>query len=339
MDGLTENNKSKRVIIYGAGAVGGVVGGHLARVEKKVILIGRPGHVNAIRQHGLRLVTPTGTHILRLPAVTTPNQIDFGPDDVVFLCVKGQNTDEALRDLHAVTEDVPIFCFQNGVRNEEIATQYFPRVYGVMVRVGSNVFLTNGEVITLRDPPGLLALGRYPTGRDDLVEAVAADLRTAGYSVLVTSDVMPYKWGKLMANLTNAIRAITNVKVDDRGDDYNRIAKAVQQEAQEILVQAGIRWVSREELAKEWPESAIQPRSTSDVEARGKSSTWQSLTRQQGTVETDFLNGEIVRLAERLGRQAPVNEALLHVSQQMAAKRELPGKYTPTELSRLIGLD
>jgi len=321
-----------RVVIYGAGAIGGVVGGHLAYVGQDVILIGRPGHVKAIQGHGLRFITPSGTHILRLPAVITPDHIDFGPDDVVFLCMKGQNTEEALCDLRAVTEDVPIFCFQNGVRNEELATRYFPRVYGVRVLVGG-VYFTDGEVSARRDPPGWLIMGRYPTGTDDMVEAMATKLRTAGFLVMVTPDVMPYKWGKLMRNLANAIGAITNA----RGDDIDVIVKAVRQEAQEIFTQAGIRWISAEELALEWPESTIQPRSSLPIEAQ--SSTWQSLARRQGTIESDFLNGEVVRLAKKLGRQAPINEGLLRISQEMAANRELPGKYTPAQLCALLRLD
>lgn len=322
-----------RVIIYGAGAIGCVVGGHLASAEYDVVLIGRPGHINAIRQNGLRLITPTGTKILHLTAFTSPNEIDFGRDDVVFLCMKGQDTEEALSDLRKVTKDVPIFCFQNGVQNEEVAIRYFPKVYGVRVNLGG-VFLTNGEVMARRDPPGWFIMGRYPTGTDDLVEVMAANLRDAGFFVKVTPDVMPYKWGKLMGNLGNAINAITNLR---GGDDNDRVAKAVRQEAREILAQAGIRWVSDEELAREWLECTSQPRSILDIEA--KSSTWQSLARRQGTVESDFLNGEIVRLAKRLGTQAPINETLLRICQEMAAKRELPGKYTPTELLRLVGLD
>ena len=331
MSRLTENNSNTRMIVYGAGAVGSVVGGHLARVGNNVILISRPGHANAICQQGLRFVTPSGTHILPLPAVTAPDQIDFGPDDVVLLCMKSQNTNQALRDLRTVVQDVPIFCFQNGVRNEEIATQYFRRVYGVMVRVGGT-FLTNGEVTGCWDPPGWLIIGRYPTGTDDLAEVVAANLRTAGFFAMVTPDVMPYKWGKLMINLANAISAITNT----RGDDDDRIAKAARQEAREILAQAGIHWISRDDLALEWPESAIKQRSI--VDSQMQNSTWQSLTRQQGSVESDSFNGEIAQLAARLESRAPVNETLLRISQQMAANHEPPGKYTSTELCRLIGL-
>ncbi len=332
MSELVESNKSIRTIIYGAGAVGGVVGSHLALAGKEVILIGRPDHMNAIREHGLRFVTPTDTHTLRLPAVTEPGQIDFRPEDVVLLCVKSQNTDEALRDLHTAVGDIPIFCFQNGVRNEEIAIRHFPRVYGVAVSMGG-VFVNNGEVITRVDPPGQFIMGVYPVGTDDLVSAVATNLRDAGFYVLVTSDVMPYKWGKLITNLSNAIGAITNM----REGDNNRILRAAQQEAREILSKAGIRWISAEELALQWPETTAQPRSRLDIEAQW--STWQSLARQQGTVETDFLNGEIVQLAERLGTQASINERLLRIVQQMATNRELPGKYTSAELCRLVGLD
>jgi 2-dehydropantoate 2-reductase len=320
-----------RVIIYGAGAIVCVVGGHLSLTNTEVVLIGRPGHVNAINKNGLHFITPTGIHDLQILAVTAPNQIEFQPDDVILLCVKGQNTNEALQDLRAVIADIPVFCLQNGVRNEEIAVTFFPRVYGTMVRVGG-IYITDGEVTARRDPPGWLIMGCYPSGTDDLVEDVAKKLRIAGFLVLVTPDVMPYKWGKLMGNLANSIVAITST----RDGDFNRIFRATQQEAQELLAQADISWVSNQQLAEEWPDSAVRPRSVLRTDAQ--SSTWQSLKRQQGTVETDFLNGEIVRVAERLGTKAPINEALLNIMQEMAANREPPGKYTPTELCRLIDL-
>jgi 2-dehydropantoate 2-reductase len=320
-----------RLIIYGAGGIGCVIGGHLARTGHNVLLIGRPGHVKAINEHGLHLVTPTGTYTLQIPAATEPDKIDYEADDVVFLCMKGQNTEAALRDLRAVTEDVPIFCFQNGVRNEEVATKYFPRVYGIMVRVGA-VYLTDGEVIARRDPPGWFIIGCYPSGTDELVEAVAAELRTAGFLAKTSPDVMPYKWGKLMGNIGNAVNAIT----DAGGVGGNPVTDAAQQEFRNILAQAGIRWVSGKEVEQEWPEITAPLRGSLDVKAR--SSTWQSLARRQGAVETEFLNGEVVRLAKRLGTQAPINETLMRISQEMATNREPPGKYTLAQLSALLGL-
>lgn len=83
--------------------------------------------------------------------------------------------------------------------------------------------------------------------------ALAADLRTAGFLVMVTPNVMDYKWGQLIRNLYNVITAIT----DAAGDDGKRIYEAAREEAQEILAQAGIRWISEEEIEQEWPESTI----------------------------------------------------------------------------------
>ena len=321
-----------RIIIYGAGAVGGVVGSYLALSGSDVILVCRPGHAAAIRDYGLQLVTPTTTHVLHIPSVSTPEQIYFQSCDVVFISVKSQDTESTLKYLRELVADIPVFCFQNGIRNEEIASKYFPRVYGVRVRVDS-IFLKDGEVMARRNPPGWLILGLYPAGKDSLVESVAERLGSAGFYTKVTTDVMPYKWGKLLDNLSNAIIAITDTNVGAN----NPFAKAAREEAEDILTQAGIRSIGKDELIKDWPEIAIKPRHSLAINA--KSSTWQSLSRRLGSVETDFLNGEIVRVATKLGRKAPVNDMLLRISKQMAENHEPPGKYTMAELARLLGLE
>ena len=320
-----------RFIIYGAGGIGGVIGGHLARTGHDVVLIGRPGHVNAINKNGLRLVTPTGIYTLKIPAVTEPKQIKFTADDVVLLTMKGQNTEEALKELKKVTQAVPIFSFQNGVRNEEIAVKYFPKVYGAMVRVGAE-YLTDGEVTARRDPPGWFVIGCYPKGTDKLAEAVAVELRAASFIVKTSEDVIPYKWGKLMGNLNNAIDAITGVG----GREARELSQAAQKELSDALAKAGIRLVSQEQVGKEMPE--VNAPLKGNLDTGGGSSTWQSLTREQGSVETEFLNGEVVRLAKKVGLKSPVNEMLLRISQEMAAKHQKPGAYTPAQLMAEAGL-
>ena len=319
-----------RYIIYGAGGIGSIMGGHLARTGHEVVLIGRPGHVSAINKSGLRLITPTGTYVLRIPAVTSPVQIDFNAGDAVFLCMKGQDTEKALKDLKKASADTPVFCFQNGVRNEETAAGYFRRVYGVMVRVGA-VYLNDGEVIARRDPPGWYIIGKYPAGTDKLTETAAEDLRKAGYLVRTSAEVMPYKWGKLMTNLSNAIGAITNGDMEST----RPISRAAFEEARSIIEKAGIKWISQEQVARDWPEITAPLRG--QIKTEEQSSTWQSLARKQGSVETDYLNGEIVRAAKRLGIRAPINEKLVSISQEMAANHEIPGKYTPARLSEMLG--
>ena len=320
-----------RFIVYGAGAIGGTVGGHLAMGGYEVLLVGRAGHVRAIRQHGLQFVTPQGTHILHLPAVTGAAGIEFQKDDVVLLSVKSQGTEAAVRELSSAVADVPIFCFQNGVRNEEVAARYFGRVYGVMVRIGGT-YLRDGEVIGRRDPPGAAAIGCFPEGVDDLAESVAAALRAVDFAVLVVPDVMRYKRGKLMGNLGNAVGAITNA----RDEETERIAEAARAEARMVLAGAGVDWFPHERLRREW--SGLDRPVRGRVNMRAYSSTWQSLMRGVGTAEAESLNGEIVRLAGETGLAAPINSALTRIVMDMAAQREPPGRYTPVELAALVGL-
>jgi 2-dehydropantoate 2-reductase len=326
------NKEGARIIIYGAGAIGCALGGHLAMAGTEVLLIGRPGHIAEINLHGLRFVNPNGTHILKLAGYTSPAQISFRPSDLIFLTVKSQNTDEAMRDLRKTVEDIPVFSFQNGVRNEETILHYFPRVYGAMIRIGAE-YVRDGEVLVRRDPPGWVVISRYPRGKDELLESAAARIRTAGFFALVAEDALPYKWGKLMLNLANAIGAITN----ERGAENGRIAEAAQKEAAAILSQAGIAWTTHEQTVQQWPEINQKPRKVISTEAQ--SSTWQSLARRQGTVETDYLNGEIVKVAARIGKEAPINAGLLRIATLMAENRELPGKYSSSELMKILGID
>mgnify|MGYP001247201627 CR=1 FL=1 len=82
-----------RVIIYGAGAIGGVTGGELALAGFDTLFIGRAHLVNALNEKGLKVISPAGSPVVRVDAVTGPDRITFRPDDVVFLSVKSQDTE------------------------------------------------------------------------------------------------------------------------------------------------------------------------------------------------------------------------------------------------------
>ncbi|HUO38393.1 MAG TPA: ketopantoate reductase C-terminal domain-containing protein [Mycobacterium sp.] len=79
------------------------------------------------------------------------------------------------------------------------------------------------------------------------------------------------------------------------------------------------------------------PRPVPGWNQRGRNSTWQSLIRQTGDVETDFLNGEIVRLAHRLSMAAPVNSVLASPGREAAREGQGPGRYTASQLAALLG--
>ncbi len=159
-----------RFVVYGAGAIGGVVGGRLAQHDQEVVLIARGEHHDAIRDDGLRLVAPdptSGTVTLTIPVVSHPAGIDFRDDDVVLLAMKSQHTGKALSTLAAQrAPSVAVVCVQNGVANEPAALRLFEDVYGVCV-VCPALHLDPGVVEAHAGPiTGILDLGRFPGGTD-----------------------------------------------------------------------------------------------------------------------------------------------------------------------------
>ena len=318
-----------RTIIYGAGGIGSVVGGHLARTGHEVVLIGRPGHVDAINTNGLTLITPTGTYNLKVPAVKHPQEIQFRPDDVVFLTMKSQDTEDAVKTLKMCVDQIPIFCLQNGVRNEETASRLFRDVYGSTVRVGA-LFINKGEVTARTDPAGWLIMGRYRQGIDERLEVVARQCSRSNMIVKVVPNIMRYKWGKTLNNIQTAVGAITNAG----SAECAKLHKLARKEFQDLLNEAGIDYAEDSKITQEWPEFNVSFAQFAKGEAQN--STWQSLAKKTGSVENEFFNGEVVRLASRLGKQAPINEGLNRIMQGMAANREVPGKYSVGELENIL---
>src|SRR5688572_26985149 len=102
-----------RLIIFGAGAIGGVVAGRLHRVGGDVAVIARGAHLAAIRAGGLRVESPTEVFTVAVPAFEHPAQVDWRPGDVVLLAVKTQDAEAALHDLAAVAPGAPVVCLTN----------------------------------------------------------------------------------------------------------------------------------------------------------------------------------------------------------------------------------
>ena len=152
-----------KYVIYGAGAVGSLVGAYLSRAGTEVVLLGRPAHVAAIQAGGLRVKTNTGKEVIPVRAVADLREVGSSSGDVVLVAVKTQDTGLACAALARWAPlDVPIFCLQNGVRGEEIAAHTFRNVYGVVLSLGVRL-AGPGEIVNYTGV-NLLTIGRYPTG-------------------------------------------------------------------------------------------------------------------------------------------------------------------------------
>ena len=316
---------STRFVVVGAGAIGGVVGGRLAQHGHDVVLVARGAHLERLQSAGLRIADPEREVTLRVPAVGHVADAGVSDDDVVLLCVKGQETAAALVALAScVPDSVPVACLQNGVDNERVALRMFERVYAVNVSVPA-AFLVPGTVIAYCAPvTGILDLGRYPSGVDDTASALAAAFRSATFASEARDDIMPWKWSKLLINLTNAIEAICGPEAR-----WGKLAEMVRSEALDCLGAAGIEPVSdHEERARRG--DLLQIRTVGGRERPGGSS-WQSLARGTGSIETDSLNGEIVLLGRLHDVPTPVNAHLQRVSREFARDSTPPGAMTEDE--------
>ena len=315
-----------RFVVYGAGAVGGVVGARLSEHGHDVVLIARGAHHDAIRDGGLRVDSPDGTVTVAVPVVDHPARLTLGSDDVVLLAMKGQDTAGALHDLALVAPpDTPVVCLQNGVVNERRALRLFPDVYGVCVMCPTG-FLEPGVVQAWSTPmTGSLDVGRYPTGTDDVSALVAAAFEASTFRSVDRPDVMRWKYGKLLMNLVNAAEAAFGPTAR-QGD----LAARVRAEGEACLAAAGIEVPSADE-ERAHRRGVVQ---VGKIEGRDRDggSSWQSLARGTGSVEADDLNGEIVLLGRLHGVPTPLNEALQRLARRMAAEGAPPGSADPSVL-------
>ncbi|MEV0368855.1 2-dehydropantoate 2-reductase N-terminal domain-containing protein [Streptomyces sp. NPDC050636] len=327
-----------RYIIIGSGAVGGSIGGRLHESGHSVVLVARGAHFEALRHSGLRLTVPTGTLALDVPVVSRPEDVELRDGDVLVLAVKTQDSVAALDAWSArpvagggtAGERLPLVCAQNGVENERLALRRFREVYGMCVILPSS-HLNPGEVIAPCGPyTGALVLGRYGTGTDDAARQIADDLEKAHFLAPVAADVMRWKYGKLLGNLANVVEAVCGSTSDATAQDLVALAKA---EGAAALDAAGIAYASAAEIT-ELRSGAVDPQPIAGERALG--SSWQSLVRGAGSIETDYLNGEMVLLGREHGVPTPVNTALQHAARESVRQSREPGGLTAQELSTRI---
>lgn len=322
-----------RFVVVGAGAIGGVVGARLQQGGHDVMLVARGPHGAAIADRGLTIDDPSGTDTLRVPVVPDASAVDYRAGDITLLCVKTQDTAGALDAVRrGGGAGLPIACLQNGVANEPMALRVSPSVYGVAVMCPGE-HLTPGVVAAYSAPKtGILDLGRYPvdgaTGSDETAELIVAAFRDANFLSDVVPDIMRTKYSKLLMNLGNAIEVVCGP--EGTNSDLFGVVHA---EGKEILGAAGI----------EFDEGADPRRDQMRMQrAAGRrregGSTWQSLSRGSGSIETDYLSGEIVLTARHLGRDAPANRLLQELAAAVAAGAIAPASLTPADvLARLDG--
>lgn len=295
--------------MLGAGGVGGGVGALLQGAGYDVTLVARGAHLEAMRRHGLRLLTPEGARTLAMPVAA---RVPDGAD-IILLAVQSQDT---LTALSGVARAVPVVSLQNGVDNEPRIAALGHPVIGAMVWVPA-VHLEPGEVRLHGAPtPGAIDVGDWPHGAGTLAHTVRALLTAAGFESACREDIMAWKRGKLLTNLAGGLQAACGAVPED-------LLSRVVAEAEAAFAAAGWTWVRFDEVMA---RSAIDSLPAGGHDRPG-GSMWQTVARGRPT-EAHHLHGEVVRLAERCGLDAPLNRQLLQISDMLST----PGAWTPEAL-------
>jgi 2-dehydropantoate 2-reductase len=266
---------------------------------------------------------------------------------VVLLSVKTQQTEASVQHLRETfPEDTPIFCAQNGVRNEELAARRFLYAYGVMTGLCVN-FLAPGVIAhTMSNRMGI---GNYPFGCDDLGLQIAGHLKKAGFVVTTHDSIMAVKWSKLLLNLNNATYAIIDsyLQLGLVTPSIGNFMADVLEEGLHLLDVAHISlndshnpYDIKSQIAElrnivADPEKIYTAQNIPE-DLRAYPSTWMDLKLKRGDTEAGYFNGEIILLGEKYGVPTPFNSTLLQIIETMAAEQTEPGRYTLEELIDLI---
>ena len=311
-----------RYVIVGAGAIGGTIGGRLADAGRDVVAVARGVHGEVLSRHGLTLALPDRVILVKVPVVPSIAELQLQPNDVLILAVKSHDSAGILAQLGELPvgtstagQVLPIFCFQNGINNEPMALRYFTNVHGVCVALPAT-YLEAGRVEAPGSPAsGVLEVGRFPQGTDATDHRIVEDLTQSGFIAQSRTNVMAWKRAKLVQNLGNAFEPLCGPDLSEA--DVARVAELIglaRKEAHACFAATGL------EVVSDHDRDAALSGQLNVLPVGGQhrkgGSTWQSITRGIGSVETDFLNGEIVLLGRLHGVPTPVNE---EVQRRMAS--------------------
>ena len=283
-----------KIAVMGAGAVGCYYGAMLALAGHEVVLVGRAAFVDAVSQNGLILEKNGERLVAQVEASSDPSAIAGA--GMVMICVKSGDTEQAGRQIAPYLDPAcTVLSLQNGVSNAQTLSDIIGRtVLPVVVYVASRM---NGAGVVRHEGRGDLELSGQ--GAQDVADV----LNAAGVETRVSRDVMASLWSKLVVNCAiNPLSAITGLSYGMMAaqDGVPELMADIAREALSVARAEGI----------SVPESVFETIRTIPVTMAGQhSSTAQDLMLGRPT-EIDFLNGEIVKRAARLGIDVPINRTL-----------------------------
>ena len=306
------------VAVFGAGSVGCFIGGAWLAAGCKVSFVGRERVRAEVAEHGIGLSDYEGWRI-----ELAPDLIDFSTNpaavrkaDIIALCVKSTGTAAAAKEIgkHA-RRGATLISFQNGVSNAASLKTMLPKLDVVQGMVPYNV---------VRLAPGRwhrASWGDLMAEPIDATRALAAQIGDRPGRLRLSEDMRGVAWGKLLLNLNNAINALSGKTIlEELGQrDYRRVLAAAIVETLELLDEVGIEPAKIGQVPPRLLPHAIGSPDfvfrnlflkVQKIDPKARSSMADDFAAGRPT-EVDYLNGEVVKLAHKLGKEAPVNKAIM----------------------------
>ena len=320
---LSRQRLDLKIVIHGAGSIGCYVGGAWQAAGLDVSFLGRERLKQEVSEHGIALTDTQGWS-----AQIPPGEIDFSTSqsilrkaDVVVLTVKATGTEAAAKEIaRHVRKGATVISIQNGISNAETLRRLLPKHHIVQAMVPYNVVHTG---------PGRwhrATWGDLMAQETDVTRTLSEAIGDRPGRLLLSDDMIAVAWGKLLLNLNNAINALSGLTILEelKQRDYRRVFAAAIVETIGLLDQAGIvpakiGLVGPRQLAHVIGSPDFIFKSlflrVQKIDPKGRGSMADDFAAGRQT-EVDYLNGEVVRLAESLGRKAPVNAAITGLVKQ-----------------------
>ncbi len=298
-----------RIAVMGAGAVGGFFGAKLAAAGHELVFISRGQHLEEMRRSGLKIDSPNGNlHISN--ALFTDDPGAFGTVDLVLFCVKSYDTDTTAKALGPMLSNATsILSLQNGVDNPEKIARLWgaQRTLAGVVYIGAQIASPG---VVLHSAGGKIVFGQSGGNNTAAADGIERTLSAAGINCAINENIETVQWTKLLWNapfcaISSLARA--NMKEILESDTLKQLAIDCMKEVQAAALTRGIDLPSalfEETIAFSRGLGTFKPSMLQDLEARKP-------------LEYEAFNGIVVRLMQRAGKQAPINQSFRALLQQL----------------------
>lgn len=300
-----------KFLVLGAGAIGSVFGGFLAKAGHDVFLVGRKPHIQAINEKGLLIDGIWGTYTVKnLKGYTCIEELAEkckGTFDIALLTVKSYDTETMLKELKKYSPDPPpVVSLQNGLGNIEKIQAYLGKEKTIGGRVIFGVEFIKPGHVRITVSADRTVIGGLKRGIErSFAEKVASVFTNAGIPADVTDEISRFLWGKVLYNCAlNGLATLMNVNYG-KLLSCNGTKQIMGNVIEEIFNVAraknvSLDWKSPEEYKKLLFEELI-PKTFEH-----HPSMLQDIRRGKKT-EIDALNGAVVKMGEETGTELPFN--------------------------------